>query len=128
MKNIKRSLSLVLVLAFVVGLLGVGTIGAAAVDFEDNDKIQYNEAVGVLTGIGILEGYPNGTFQPGNAVTRAEAAKMVAFAALGPDAATQLGNVMATSSFSDCSDGDVAWAVPYIEWGVQQGIINGRGN
>ena len=37
-----------------------------------------------MTGIGAINGYPDGTFDPTGLVTRAEAAKMICFAKLGP--------------------------------------------
>ena len=58
MNSLKRTLSLVLVLVMVLGLFGIA--GAA---YTDEAKIQYKEAVNVMTGIGAIEG-DAGAFNP----------------------------------------------------------------
>jgi len=124
MKSLKRTLSLVLALVMVLGLFG--GITASAVEFTDNEDIQYKEAVDVLTGIGAIAGYPDGdefSFQPTGLITRAEAAKIVAYTALGPEAPELLENDVPTN-FTDL--GDYAWAIPSIEWLVKEGAIHGR--
>ena len=52
---------------------------AQALDFSDADSISgyAKEAVGVLTGAQIINGMGDGTFGPKNAVTRAQASKVV---------------------------------------------------
>ena len=52
---------------------------AQALDFSDADSISgyAKEAVGVLTGAQIINGMGDGTFAPKNAVTRAQASKVV---------------------------------------------------
>ena len=66
---------------------------------------------------GIVSGYSDGTFLPGQNVTRAEMAKMLAVAeGLAADAAE--------SSFSDVSS-SYQWALPYIEACADAGIVNG---
>jgi len=126
MKSLKRTLSLVLALVMVLGLFGGISMTAAATGFTDDENIQYKEAVDVLTGIGAIAGYPNGdefSFQPEGTISRAEAAKMVAYTALGPDAPELLKNDVPTK-FTDL--GDYAWAIPSIEWLVKEGAIHGR--
>jgi len=126
MKSLKRTLSLVLALVMVLGLFGGISMTAAASDFTDDENIQYKEAVDVLTGIGAIAGYPDGdefSFQPEGLITRAEAAKIVAYTALGPDAPELLVNDVPTN-FTDL--GDYAWAIPSIEWLVKEGAIHGR--
>ena len=58
MKNFKKVLALVLVLAT---LLGLATM-ASATEYKDADKISadYTEAVKVLDLIETMQGYPNG--------------------------------------------------------------------
>ncbi|NLH01769.1 MAG: S-layer homology domain-containing protein [Clostridiales bacterium] len=120
MKSLNRTLSLVLVLAMVFGLFGV----ASAATFSDNASVQYTEAVGVMTGIGAINGYADGTFKPAGTITREEAAKMVAYAILGPNVASKL-SVTATG-FKDVDA--TRWSAPYIAFCVSRGIINGMGD
>ena len=75
--------------------------------------VQYIEA---CVDAGIINGYADGTFLPGQNVTRAEMAKMIA-AACGLSAAASAG------SFSDVSASH--WALQYIEACYEEGIITG---
>ena len=120
MKSLKRTLSLVLVLVMVLGLFGV----ASATNFTDDAKIQYKEAVDVMTGIEAINGYTDGSFNPTGTITRAEAAKLVAYTILGKNVASQL--PVTKSSFTDVGT-DYAWAIPSIEYLVGKNIINGIG-
>jgi len=121
MKSLNRTLSLVLVLVMVLGLFGV----ASAATFTDDTSIQYKEAVDVMTGIGAINGMGDGTFAPKGTLTRAQAAKLVAYTVLGADVATLL--PVKASSFKDV-DAAYAWAIPSIEYLVQKGVINGLGD
>ena len=68
---------------------------------------------------GIISGYADGTYLPGQNVTRAEIAKMIAVAVgLDADSTEDL-----TSTFADVSD--THWALKYIEACVDAGIITG---
>jgi len=78
-----------------------------------------------MTGIGSINGMGDGTFNPAGNVTRAQAAKMVAYAVLGADVAKNL--PVSASSFKDV-DSNFNWAIPSIEYLVKAGVINGRGN
>ena len=116
MNSLKRTLSLVLVLVMVLGLFGIA--GAA---YTDEAKIQYKEAVNVMTGIGAIEG-DAGAFNPAGNLTRAAAAKMVAYTVLGADIAKNL--PVKVSSFKDVN-ANFAWAIPSIEYLVSKGVIEG---
>ena len=121
MKSLNRTLSLVLVLVMVFGLFGV----ASASSFTDDTTIQYKEAVDVMTGIGAINGYPDGSFAPTATLTRAQAAKLVAYTVLGADIAKIL--PVKASSFTDVDAATFAWAIPSIEYLASKGIINGVG-
>jgi len=130
MKSLKRTLSLVLALVMVLGLFGGISMTAAASDFTDDEEIQYKEAVGVMTGIGAINGYKDestgtSSFQPKAEISRAEAATMVTRAVIGADAAASLTGV--SSSFSDV-DASLDWAIPSIEYMASEGILNGPGD
>lgn len=118
MRSLKKTLTLVLVFAMAIGLLTAG-----AQDFSDAADIQYKEAVEVMTGIGAINGRPDGTFDPEGLITRAEAAKLVAYTVLTRKVAELLPRQ--ASSFTDVAS--THWASPFIEYCVSQGIIKGRG-
>lgn len=86
----KKFLSLVLSLAMTLSLV---TISASATDYDDlTDKgeVQYEEAVAVLNKLGIITGYPDGSFKPTGALTRGAAAKIIVSLMIGADAAANL--------------------------------------
>ncbi len=120
MKSLNRTLSLVLVLAMCLGLMGIAT----AATFTDSTAVQYSEAVGVMNGIGAINGYTDGSFKPTGTITREEAAKMVTYAVLGPTVAAKLS--VSSTGFSDVAAD--RWSSPYIAYCVSQGIINGLGD
>jgi len=122
MKSLKRTLSLVLALVMVLGLFGGLT--ASASNFTDDDDIQYKEAVDVMTAIGAIDGRDDGTFDPKNTITRAEAAKLVTYAVLGKDTAAGLTGL--TTNFTDVTKEAHGYAIPSIEYLVKQGVIHGR--
>lgn len=120
MRTLKRTLSLALVLVMALGLM----MSASAADFTDKADIQYAEGVEVMTGIGAINGYSDGSFAPDGLVTRGEAAKMIAYATLGANVAKNLSTT--ASSFTDVPA--KLWSAPYIQYCVSKGIVSGRGN
>jgi hypothetical protein len=124
MKHLSRVLSLALVIALSLSLVVVA--GAKNVgDYPDKDEIapEYMEAVDVLTALGIFQGDENGSLYPKNTFTRAQAAKIVTYVAIGTSAADKLAHRV--SSFSDVATDH--WANPFIEYAVEKGIVNGVG-
>lgn len=122
MKTLKKTLCLVLAL---VMLLGMGAISASAtLDYSDNDRITYAEAVDVMSGIGVLVG-DEGGFRPTDTVRRSEAAKIIAYLLIGN--AAQADRLSTTvDPFTDVPASH--WAAGYIAYCVQAGIINGMGD
>ena len=121
MKNLKRLLSLVVVMALLCAL--PLTVSAAGADnYTDSGDITYTEAVDVLTGIGVLQGLTDGSYGPDHTMTRAEAAKIIAYLLLG-DSAENLSAV--TAPFDDVAADH--WAAGYIAYCANAGIINGNG-
>ena len=124
MRTLKKTLSLVLVVAMVLGLCVVGASAKNAVDdYKDADKIgaAYYEAVGVMTGIGVIKGMGDGILSPTGNYTRAQAAKIITYMLIGEKAAESL--VCTTAPFEDVAANH--WAAGYIAFCVEQGIING---
>jgi hypothetical protein len=106
-------------------VFGICTIGAGAA-FE-NENIQYSTPVQVMAGMGILTGNENGVFNPKGELTRAAAAKIVAYVALGKTAAEMM---TAAEDFKDLkvSDPQYGWSVKYVHYLYTKGIVNGYGN
>ena len=124
MRTLKKSLCLVLALVFVLGLCTIGANAAEYAKYTDLADVTYVEAVEVLTGLGVIEGYKDGSFQPGGDVTRAEAAAMIARMMLGRESADRLpvGDV----KFTDVPEDN--WAAKYIAFCANKGIIVGMGD
>lgn len=120
MKNVKRTLCLVLSL-----LLVLSGMSAFAATFSDvGEDVVYVDAVSSLSQLGIINGYPDGTFRPEQNVTRAEFTAML-MRSMG------YGDIGATTAdglpFSDVSadNSDISWAIPNIVTSYNMGIING---
>ena len=114
----KKFLSLVLALVMTMSLV---TVSAGAKDFTDNSKINYAEAVDVLSEAKVIDGYADGAFNPSNTLTRGAAAKIICNLILGPTAASAL--VADAAPYSD-----VAANHPfagYIAYCQKTGIISG---
>lgn len=115
MRTLKKTLCLVLCLAMMVGLCAVG---ASAKEFTDADEIKYKEAVDLLTGIGVIDGMGDGTFNPAGTLTRAQACKILTYI-LGYE------DISATSTFTDTKG---HWAEGPIALCAGEGIVNGMGD
>ena len=92
---------------------------AYAADYSDVNASNANyDAIELLSSLGVLNGYDDGTFRPDDKVQRDEMAKMI--------------YIMATS-FTDAGEGvklfpDVSanhWAAGFITWAHGMGIVNG---
>ena len=80
----------------------------------------YTEAVAWAAGRGIVNGYGDGTFGPGNSITREQLAVMLWRYAGSPASAGTL------DSFTD-KDEIHPWAADALAWAVEQKIVSGRG-
>ena len=114
----KKFLALVLALIMTMSLV---TISAGAEDFTDDASITYEEAVDVMTALGIVGGYTDGSFNPNGTLTRGAAAKIICNMILGPTAAGELATVEAP--FSDVPADHVFSG--YIAYCVSEGIVGG---
>ena len=83
----KKFLSLVLALVMTMSLV---TVSAGAKDFTDSSKINYKEAVDVMSAVKVIDGYAEGDFRPANTLTRGAAAKIICNLILGPTTASAL--------------------------------------
>ena len=113
MRTLKKSLALVLAIVLVVG---VCVFNAAA--FTDDEAITCDEAVAVLTGIGVIKGRDTGAFDPTATLTRAEAATIITRLKGQED-------LQAKSKFDDMQG---HWAESYVAYCAAEGIVNGVGD
>ena len=118
MKNLKKTLAVVLTLAMV---LSMGFSAFAYTDVAEGTKV--SEAVGILSNLNILNGFEDGTFKPEETVTRAQMAAIIC-RTLGYED-------QAKSSAGSTIFNDVAadhWAAGYINVAQSLQIINGYGD
>ena len=119
MKHWKKILSLALCLAMALSVMVVGA-GAA---FSDQESIRNTKAVDACVSLKIISGYPDGTYRPDGAITRAEMAKMICMVLSGgKDAALTTPD---KPTFTDVRGTSAAWAEPFIEACRVQGNVAG---
>ena len=114
----KKFLSLVLALVMTMSLV---TVSAGAKDFSDDGSITYKEAVDVISGIGVVDGYSGGDFKPTEVLTRGAAAKIICNLILGPTTASALS--ASSAPFKDVPVSNTF--AGYITYCAQEKIING---
>ena len=114
----KKFLSLVLALVMTMSLV---TVSAGAKDFTDSTKIQYTEAVDVMSAVKVIDGYTDGSFNPTATLTRGAAAKIICNLILGPTTASAL--VADAAPYSDVPTNHTF--AGYIAYCQKEGIISG---
>ena len=119
MRILKRNLAFMLAMIMALSL----TAFAGYEDYSDVNELTYVEAVDVLTELGIVEGSDGALLPTGN-LTRAQAAKLIAYTMLGKKAADALQAEVAP--FVDVPT--YHWAAGYVEYCADQGIIGGMGD
>lgn len=119
------------ILSFLLAMTLVITMSAGAVfanetavpQITDVTGTPYGTAVNSLVQAGIVDGYPDGTYRPENAVKRAEACKLIYSAYVTDEAGPEYN---AKEIFSDLSG--YGWASQYIGWAASEGIVVGDGD
>ena len=114
----KKFLSLVLALVMTMSLV---TVSAGAKDFTDNSKINYKEAVDVMSAVKVIDGYAEGDFRPSATLTRGAAAKIICNLILGPTTASAL--VADAAPYKDVPTNHTF--AGYIAYCQKEGIISG---
>ena len=117
----KRMISALLLAAMTLSL-GLTASAISARDFEDYPDITHRRAVEECVNLGILNGFPDGTFRPFEWLTRGQVCKMIAIAM--NDGETPRTSVKSTPTFNDIKGN---WAEPYIEYCADRGIVSGVG-
>ena len=114
----KKFLSLVLALVMTMSLV---TVSAGAKDFTDNSKINYAEAVDVMSAVKVIDGYAEGDFRPSTTLIRGAAAKIICNLILGPTTAGAL--VADAAPYKDVPTNHTF--AGYIAYCQKEGIISG---
>ena len=114
----KKFLSLVLALVMTMSLV---TVSAGAKDFTDSSKINYSEAVDVMSAAKVIDGYAEGDFRPTATLTRGAAAKIICNMILGPTTASAL--VADAAPYKDVPANHTF--AGYIAYCQKTGIISG---
>lgn len=127
MKTTRKILSLILAVTMLLSVCSFSVMAdedaTASVTLSDIDySTTVGKAVSRLVSMGIINGYPDGTFKAENTITRAEfCVVMVKFEGLQQNISAD-----AMSGFEDLDmDENYAWVRPYVSLAVQRGIING---
>ena len=116
-QRVLRALALLLVCALMC---------TTALAFTDDKDIgeNYKDAVAAMVKKGVIEGYDDGSFKPGETLTREQGAKIIAYLCLGKTAAEAL--TCEKAPFDDVAAD--RWSAPYIAWCVEKNIVNGYGD
>lgn len=117
----KRIAAMLLAAALCLGL--IFSSGASASAFSDVTDPGLAEAVAVLSGLGVVDGYSDGGFHPDDALTRAQFCKLIVTAIGKADKASSSGY---RALFSDLPTSH--WAVGYVNLAYDQGLISGYGD
>jgi len=112
----KKILAVALAAAMILGLASVAFAG-----FSDTAGHTRETAIQRLYGLGLIDGFGDGTFRPEESITRAQIAKMIVYAMGLKDAADMLSGVPV--GFSDVAVNH--WASGYISIASSQGIVLG---
>jgi len=118
MKNIKKVISVVLAVAMIFSM---GFTAFAYKDVAEGTKVE--EAVGILSNLGIFTGFEDGTFRPNDTVTRAQMAAIIC-RTLGYEEQAQAS--AGSTVFNDVRANN--WASGYINVAQSLQIVNGYGN
>ena len=119
MKNLKKTLAVVLAFAMILGMSAISTLAYS--DVAEGTVV--SEAVTILSNLNIIKGYEDGTFKPSETVTRAQMAAIIC-RMLGYEDQAQ--SSMGSTVFDDVAADH--WASGYINVAQAQQIINGYGD
>jgi len=108
------------ILTFLLALVMLLSLNASASFADIDSSSAVGNAVNQLSELGIINGYPDGTFRLDETLTRAQFAK-IAVHMLGEEKTAS--SRAANAVFSDVSEGH--WASGYINYIAEREIING---
>ena len=111
---------LLVVLLALVMVIAMATTAMAFTDTDDLSTVE-QDSVYRLYALGILNGYPDGTFGADNQITRAEFAKIACIIGGFGDVSDLMANT--PSSFTDVAVG--MWYTGYVNVAASQGYVHG---
>lgn len=117
MRKQNRIICLICVIAMLLGCF----VQPAMADFSDTKNHTFEQAIEMLSAIGVVEGNPDGTFAPDNLVTRAEIITMIL-------RATDVAEFVGTGASNPFADTVNHWAKDYISYAYNMGIVSGNGD
>lgn len=107
------------ILSMICAFAIMASTWVSAASYTDMPKD--SEAIEVLSSLGVIAGYKDGTVKPDQLITRAETATLIVNALnMKSDAESSV----STSQFADVN-ADSAWAAGFVNVGVAQGFISG---
>lgn len=119
MKN--RILAMLMAAALCLGI--IFSAAPMSLAFSDVQGDTLEEAVAVLNGMGIVDGYSDGKYHPEDGLTRAQFCKLIVTAqGKGDQAAANSYRTL----FQDLASGH--WAAGYINLAYSQGLVSGYGD
>jgi hypothetical protein len=129
MRNLKKILALVLALVMTMSVMSIASAAKAGTGYSDDASItnsNFDEAIQVLTGLGIYRGDDEGAFRPNSTITRAEAAALV-YRIISTDV-----NDKQTSIYADYNKFDdvksTSWYAGYVNFCANGQYIVGNGD
>lgn len=123
MRNLKRVLCLALAATMLMGMMVMGAGAAESKGYTDAGSITKNEAVDVMSAIGVFQGTNDNVFNPAGDLTRETAAKIITYMLMGKKAADDLKTSVAP--FKDVAAN--RWSAGSIAYCVANGIVAGDG-
>jgi hypothetical protein len=123
MRNLKKFLALALAMIMALSVMSI----ASAKTYSDSDSVteKYAEAVQVLTGLEVFQGYSDSTFQPQGNITRAEVAAIIYRVVTGDVSDGNVGLYADYDKFDDVTSTD--WFAGYVNYCANAEYVKGVG-
>lgn len=103
-------------------LIGGTCLASSGLNYTDSKQIVNQDAVLMLTDLGLVGGYPDGSFGPSDSTTRAEITKIITGILTGGGD----GIVSIAAGDTDLTDVSDSWAVDYILYCYEHSIVSGN--
>ena len=115
----KKFLTIVLIISMIFSTY---CVSFAASTLKDIKGTKYETAVKSLVDLGIISGYPDGTFKPDNAISRSELSKLLVISyGLEKNVKSHMGK----TQFSDVNAVNNHWASGYINLSTDYKFVTG---